>query len=48
MKATYKNAEIQIISLETQDVICASDSVASSYKFGVGDIGRSDRLEDVG
>ena len=47
MKATYKAAEIQIVSLEIQDVICASDSVASSFKFGLGDLGRSDRLEDV-
>lgn len=45
MKIPYTNAEIEIFSLQTQDVI--RTSVAASHHFGIGENGRSDRLEDV-
>ena len=47
MKSTYRNAEIQIVSIHEMDVIRTSGAVASSYRFGSGDNGRSDRLEDA-
>ena len=47
MKLSYTHAEMQIVALPNEDVIRTSQpNVPASYKFGSGDIGRSDGLQD--
>ena len=48
MKLNYTHAEMQIIALPKEDVIRTSQlNVSASCKFGSGDLGRSDGLQDV-
>ena len=48
MKSNYVRAEAQVIFLPNEDVIRTSAELTpTSYKYGRGDNGRSDGLQDI-
>lgn len=50
MKSNYMRAEAQVVFLPLEDVIRTSGDPITpvSYKFGKGDHGRSDGLQNIG